>query len=259
VSQPLRIAINGRDPTVEQLAFAALVNYGHFTAMQVRDARVRGLDLHLRRLAAATDELFRVGLDRELVCDRIRHALGPTRDASVRVVVFLPDGDEAPSVMVAVRPPLDAPTAPQRLQSVAYERPVAHIKHVGTFGQIHFGRLAERSGFDDALLTDAGGVVAEGAITNVGFFDGAGVVWPDAPALPGITMQLIAPRLAGAGLPSRRARVRLADLPFFRGAFVTNSLGIAPVGRVDDLDLSLDGERMRTLREVYESVPWDPI
>jgi hypothetical protein len=34
--------------------------YGHFTAMQVRGRRTRGLALHLRRLEAATKELFEV-------------------------------------------------------------------------------------------------------------------------------------------------------------------------------------------------------
>ena len=42
-----RIEINGHAATAGELAVPALVNYGHFTAMQVRDLRVRGLALHL--------------------------------------------------------------------------------------------------------------------------------------------------------------------------------------------------------------------
>jgi branched-subunit amino acid aminotransferase/4-amino-4-deoxychorismate lyase len=259
VSSWPRIEVNGRGATAEQLGFAALVNYGHFTAMQVRGAKVRGLELHLRRLDDATRELFGGGLEGDRVRDHVRHALGRTLEASVRVGVFWPDGDDTASVMVATRPPADVPSAPQRLQAVTYERPVAHIKHVGSFAQIYFGRLAKRNGFDDALLTNSDGVIAEGAIANIGFFDRAGVVWPDAPALHGVTAQLIAPGLADAGLLSRRSTVRMADLPSFRGAFLTNSLGVAPVGRVDDLDVALDTELMRTVTEVYESVPWDPI
>jgi branched-subunit amino acid aminotransferase/4-amino-4-deoxychorismate lyase len=255
-----RIEINGHGATAWQLGFPALASYGHFTAMQVRNRRVRGLDLHLARLDAATRELFGTSLDGGRVRDHIRHALGAdTGDASVRVSVFWPDADDSASVMVTVRPPGSLPGSPQALQAVSYQRPVPHIKHAGTFAQTHYRRLARRAGFGEALLTGPGGVISEGAITSIGFIDAATVIWPDAPALHGITMQLLEHRLPRAGLPSRRAAVRLADLPSFRGAFVTNSLGAVPVGRVDDLTIPAGTELMKTVQQVYESVPWDPI
>ena len=256
----LRIEINGGPATADQLAHQAIVNYGHFTAMQVRGGAVRGLALHLSRLDAATQELFGSGLDGELVRAHVRQALGADiGDASVRVSVFQPDGDERPSIMVVVRPPSDPPAAPQRLTAVSYERPVAHIKHVGTFGQIYFGVAAERAGFDDALLTGPGGVISEGAITNIGFFDGDAVVWPSAPVLAGITMQLVIKALAERGVPSRHDAVHITDLRSFRSVFVTNSLGVVPVGQVDDQLLATDAEFIQNLTQAYESVPWDPI
>ena len=255
-----RVEINGGPATAGQLAYPAIVNYGHFTAMQVRGGAVRGLDLHLSRLESATRELFGTGLDGDLVRANIRHALGTdTPDASVRVSVFQPEDGQHPSVMVVVRPPGEAPVAAQRLTAVRYERPVAHLKHAGTFGQIWYGQAAERAGFDDALLTGPDGVIAEGAITNIGFFDGEAVVWPDAPMLAGITMQLVTGALAGHGTPARHAAVRIADLPSFRAVFVTNSLGVAPVGQVDDLVLPADPDFIRDLTEAYDSVPWDRI
>lgn len=255
-----RIEINGGPATVDQLAYPAIANYGHFTAMQVRGGAVRGLALHLARLDSATRELFGTGQDGDLVRAYIRHALGAgIPDASVRISVFQQDGDERPSIMVVVRPPASPPTVPQRLTAVPYERPVAHIKHVGTFGQIYHGQAAERAGFDDALLTGPGGVIAEGTITNIGFFDGDAVIWPDAPSLAGITMQLVARTLAERGMPSRHDTVRIADLPSFRSAFVANSLGVAPVGQVDDQILPIDPEFTQNLTEAYESVPWDRI
>ena len=83
--------------------------------------------------------------------------------------------------------------------------------------------------------------------------------WPAAPALSGITMQLLEPALADHGLPSRRAHVRLADLPSFAAVFVTNARGIAPVGQVDDLRLAADAGFMGRLAEAYESAGWDSI
>ncbi|MCP9979993.1 aminotransferase class IV family protein [Actinomadura madurae] len=246
----MRIEVNGRPATAEALAHPALVNYGHFTAMQVRGGRVRGLDAHLRRLDAATRELFGTGLDADRVRDLIRHATGD-EDASVRVNVHRPDAE--PVIQVAVRPPVEAPSSPQGLLPVVYERPVPHIKHVGGFGQIHFGLQAQRAGFDDALLVLRDGRVAEGGITNIGFFRDGGVVWPDAPMLRGITMHLIDERLRPG-----REEIRPDDLPTFDGAFVTNSLGVAPVTRIGDVTYQVS-DLMASVDKAYASVPWDRI
>jgi branched-subunit amino acid aminotransferase/4-amino-4-deoxychorismate lyase len=255
-----RIEVDGHAATAADLWFPAVVNYGHLTVIQVRGGGTRGLGLHLVRLDEATRELYGTGLDGDRVRGFIRHALGDDlRDASVRVSVFRPEPSREPSVMVVVRPPSDMPGTPQRLRSVAYQRPLAHVKHLGSFGQLHAGLTAERDGFDDALLTGPGGVVSEGAITNVGCYDGSGVTWPDAPALHGITMQLLERRLAAEGLPSRRAPVHLADLPSFATVFVCNSSGIAAVERVDDVALPVDAGFMKLVRRAYESVPWEPI
>jgi branched-subunit amino acid aminotransferase/4-amino-4-deoxychorismate lyase len=246
----MRIEVNGQPATAEALAHPALVNYGHFTAMQVRAGRVRGLDAHLHRLDAATRELFGTGLDAGRVRDLIRHAAGE-EDTSVRVSVHQPEAE--PVIQVAVRPPAEAPSSPQRLLPVVYERPVPHIKHVGGFGQIYFGLQAERAGFDDALLVLRDGRVAEGGITNIGFFRDGGVVWPDAPMLRGVTMHLIDERLQPG-----RAEIRLDDLPSFEGAFVTNSLGVAPVTRIGDVTFPVSG-LMASVHKAYTSIPWDRI
>ena len=250
-----RIEIDGAAATTDQLRALLLTGYGHFTAMQVRERRVRGLDLHMARLDAANRELFGPGLDGAQVRAHIRHALGDdTSDASVRVYVHEAPG--GPSVMVTVRPPGGMPDGPWRLRSVPYQRSLAHIKHIGDFGQAYYQRLADRGGFDEALLTRPDGIISEGAITNIGFFDGTGIVWPDAPALAGITMQLLDRGLAGHGLASRRAPVRLSDLGSFAAAFVTNARGIAPVGRIDDRALPVDPALMSALARAYGSAPW---
>jgi branched-subunit amino acid aminotransferase/4-amino-4-deoxychorismate lyase len=252
-----RIEIDGRDPTAEQLRAFALGSYGHFTAMQVRSCRARGLDLHMARLAAANREVFDAALDAAAVRDHIRHALGDTGDASVRVYVC--ELGDRPSVIVTVRPPGGMPEGPWKLQSVPYQRPLAHIKHVGDFGQGYYQRLARRNGFDEALLTGPDAVIAEGSITNIGFCDGTSITWPAAPALAGITMQLLTRQLPGTGLTSRRARVRVPDAGSFAGAFVTNARGIAAVGQIDDHVLAVNAKLMTTLTEAYQSASWDPI
>ena len=252
------IEIDGQDATVAQLRAASVAHYGHFTAMQVRDGRVRGLDLHLARLDAANREVFGAGLDTTRLRHQVRHALSAWgEDASVRICVYqTPDGT---AVMVTVRPPASPQATPWRLRTVPYQRPLAHIKHLADFGQSYFGRLAHRNRFDEALLTGPGGAICEGSITNIGFSDGDGLVWPNAPALAGITMQILERTLPAYRVSSRRAPVHTADLGSFTTAFVTNSHGIAPVGQIDDLILPVDSTLTRMLTEAYESAGWDPV
>jgi branched-subunit amino acid aminotransferase/4-amino-4-deoxychorismate lyase len=232
----------------------ALVNYGHITVMQVRNRAVRGLGLHLARLDAANQELYGAGLDGERVRDRIRHALDTTADATVRVTVFRRDTGYV-SVMVTVRPPVAAPSVPQALRFVRYERPVPHIKHTGSFGQIHYGLRAEREGYDDVLLIDRDEVVSEAGIANVLCHLDGTFAWPDAPALPGITMLL----LDRAGLGAQRRTIRRADLPSCEAVFLTNSSGVAPVGRVDDQDIPGTQEITERLTGRYASIPWEAL
>src|SRR5690349_25037158 len=102
-------------------------NYGHYTSLQVRDHRVRGLALHLARLADGAEGLFghRIGVAEEhRLLGLIRHALGDVRDASVRVT-FVPGAGEPgpPDVLVSVSDPApEEPGPPLRVQTVRYER-----------------------------------------------------------------------------------------------------------------------------------------
>ena len=245
-----------RAATARELRALALSGYGHFTAMQVRGGRTRGLQLHLDRLDAASREIFGAALDGGRVRDLIRHALGSgVRDASVRVIVQQPAGQERPWVMVTVRPPA-GPLADSSLQPVAYQRSLAHLKHIGDFGQGYYGRLAERNGFGEALLTGPDGLISEGSMTNIGFFDGTAVVWPAAAKLAGITMQLVQSRLA---LPQQHRPVRVAELGSFGAVFLTNSHGVAAVTQVGGHMLAADAAFITMLKDCYESVPWEEI
>jgi len=248
------VEIDGREVSAEALWSTASA-YGHFTAMQVRARRTRGLTLHLERLERANAELFGAELDAEQVRGFIRHALRDVEDASVRVFVF--EADPRPAIMVTVKEP-GGIASPQRLQSVRYQRPAAHVKHLAT-GQGFYSRLVHRNGFDDALLTSPDEVVSETAIANIGFLEASGVVWPDAPLLHGITMQLLERKLPELGVSSGRALVRLDDLRSFDGAFITNARGVAAVSQVDETTLPMPPDPLETIVRAYASVPWDEI
>ena len=254
----LRIEIEGHASTVEALR-SVEGGYGHFTAMQVRDRKVRALDLHLARLEEGSQALFGSGVDGEHVRDLIRHALSDdVRDASVRVYIYTAESD-VPSVMVTVRQPASMPSTPQSLRSARYQRPLAHIKHLGDFGQTYYGRLATKNGFDGALLVSPDGAIAEGSITNIGFAAGDAIAWPDAPALHGISMQVLERELTKASIPWGYRTVNIDDIGSFDGVFISNARGVAPVGRIDGTILPLGGELVATVMRLFDAAPWDPI
>jgi len=78
----ITIEVNGREADQAAVSLLDHEGWGHFTAMQVRAGRARGLDLHLSRLEAAHREVYGRAL---LVPGRPAHAGDRTeRDTSRR-------------------------------------------------------------------------------------------------------------------------------------------------------------------------------
>jgi len=262
------VLCNGRHAEADDLRTLALRNYGHFTVMQVRARAVLGFDLHLRRLREATRELFATTLEDARVVDGLRLAFDKAAmaDCTARVTVCAPAFDFRDplravdvDVIVAITAPGEPDPAPLRLKSFRYQRALPQVKHVGTFPLFHFAREARRAGYDDALFVDACGRVSEGSIWNLGFWDGDGVVWPEAPALRGTMEQLLVAALEEAGVPQVRRPVHLADLARFTGAFTTNSRGIRPVSEIDGVLFDQVPGLLDRLARVLQTRPWQPV
>lgn len=257
------LTINGEPAQADDLRLLVANNYGHFTALRVTGGAVRGLDLHLQRLAAATHEMFASELDMARVRGWLRTAVN-ARDGelSVRINVFSRGFDRArpaapasPDVLIsAIEAPPSRPAAPLRLKSFRYGRELPHVKHVGTFPLFHFRALAQRAGFDDALFVGADGRIAEASVWNIGFHDGERLVWPQAPQLAGISMQLLQAGCTRLGVPQTTRPVKLDELPSLRAAFLTNASAVVqPVCGVDAVELARDAGLEDVLRCAFES------
>jgi len=249
----VRIEVNGRAADEAAVSLLDHEGWGHFTSMQVRGGRTRGLGLHLARLEGAHREVYGRALDGEQVRARIRHALGGQPDASVRVYGYWA------GLIVTVRDPRDMPRRPHSMTAVHFQRPLARLKHVGSWGQGRFGELALAAGFDEGLLVDEAGRISEGIVTNVGFWRDGTVIWPEGPKLAGITMLLLQRQLTAAGLPQAGAPVCLADLARQEGMILCNARGWAPVGRVDDLVIPQDETFAGVIASALGGCRWDEI
>jgi branched-subunit amino acid aminotransferase/4-amino-4-deoxychorismate lyase len=250
--------------SAEELAPLAFSGYAHFTAMQVRGGRTRGLDLHLERLRSASVELFGRALPDDRVRTFLRAALrtGPA-DLSLTATVYSPAGeftvagpDVEPELLVRTGPAASGPRGPLALAVAEYERVLPAVKHVGEVAKTYFLRQAVSQGFDDAAFVDRRARLSEGSIWNLAFWDGTAVVWPEAEMLDGTTMAVVRRQLDRLGVSQRVRDVTLADLPALAGAVVMNSWtpGVA-VHRIGSVSLPEAPSFVSWLHRAYQAEP----
>lgn len=259
----MTVTCNGQPAQVEDL-LPALVNYGHFTSLQVRGGAVQGLDLHLARLSQATRELFGSELDTAQVQAWMAQALQQAAgaDASLRVTVYSRHFDfRSPlatvpvDVLVAVSAPV-ALSAPKRVRSVVWQRELPQIKHVGTFGLFAERRAAMAEGFDDVLFVTADGEMSEGSTWNLAMHDGERLLWPQAPALRGTAEALLLRYWPGA---QATRPLRLADLASVKAAFACNASGLWALEAIDGQVLPGSQALAEQGRAVLAGVSWQSL
>lgn len=265
-TEPSRYVVqrNGHDADTDALASLAFAGYAHFTAMQVRDRKIRGLDLHLDRLRKASMRMYGSALPDERIRAHLRRAIDASpADVSLTATAYSPAGefvvagaDIAPELLIRTSPAANGPQGPLSLIAVDYERPLAAIKHVGEVAKTQYLREAVAQGHDDAAFVDRQGRLSEATIWNLVFWDGEAVVWPIADMLTGTTMGIVRRQLERMGVPQRSQEIRLDDLPNLAGAAVMNSWtpGIA-VRRVGSVAMPDAPQFMDTLHRAYGMEP----
>ncbi|MGQ7959021.1 aminotransferase class IV family protein [Pseudomonas sp. SP16.1] len=256
--------INGHPATASQLNPLAFAGFAHFTAMQVRNARMKGLDLHLDRLRNASLEFFGRAPSDELLRSQIRMAMQEgASDQSLTVTVFSPHGeftadsmDVEPAVLVRTAAPSDGPKGPLRLAAIEHQRPLAAIKHVGEVGKTYYLHQAIRQGFDDAAFVDERGCLSEATIWNLVFWDGDAVIWPRAEMLKGTMMGMVQRQLERLEVPQRREFITLERLRELSGAALMNSWtpGV-PVTAIGSHAMDEASPFIELLHEAHEAEP----
>jgi 4-amino-4-deoxychorismate lyase len=189
---------------------------------------------------------------------------GGPGDLSVQVNVFCRDEAAGrpvePDILVRTSRPVTPATTPVRVRTAVHERLLPQVKHVATLGLVYRWRRARQVGFDDVLFVDRDGFVSEGSIWNLAFVDGDGIVWPAAPALQGVTWQLVQAGLRREGVPSATRPVHVDDLPAFRSAVLMNSIIPGrPIVGVDGQVFEHDPTLLTMLLRCYESNEGQPV
>lgn len=256
--------INGNPATLAELDPLAFAGFAHFTALQVRDRKIKGLDLHLQRLREASLKFFGRALPDEQVQSYIKKAVDEgAKDLSLTVTIFSRHGeftgksmDVEPSVLVRPAAPSNGPAGPLRLSAVQHERPMATTKHVGEVGKTFYLHQAIREGFDDAAFVDSNGCLSEATIWNLVFWGGESVIWPKADMLKGTMMGIVQRQLERLAIPQRSEPVTLKGLEGLSGAAVMNSWtpGIS-VTAIDSNVIAENKSFIQMLHAAYEAEP----
>ncbi|MDO5630936.1 MAG: aminotransferase class IV family protein [Paracoccus sp. (in: a-proteobacteria)] len=256
--------LDGHEALAKDLSPLAFAGFAHFTAMQIRNGKLRGLDLHLKRLRLASLAMFGQAHDDMRVRDILRMAIdaGPS-DLSLTATVFSRSGEfsakgapDDPAMLVRTFPAAPGPVGPVALDMVVHQRVLAEFKQVGEPMKTYAMRQAARRGYDDALFIDEQGRLAEATIWNLAFWDGESIIWPKADILHGVTMQIVDRQLAKIGIRSRIEEIRLADIDSFSGAALMNSwTPCVPIRKIGAINVAVSEQFHLALRTAYEAEP----
>ena len=252
--------LNDTVATADDLAPLAFAGFAHFTAMQIRDRSVRGLDLHLKRLRDASDAMFGRHLPDAQIVGYLRVALeaGAENASLTCFITSYPGEFVAPrsevhlDVLTRMTDAVRVPLGPLELDVVSHERDLPHVKHVGEVAKTLLLRQASLRGFDDAAFEDSEGRLSEATIWNLAFWDGSSVIWPEANILSGITMQILKRQLSALGVTQKTEPIRRNESLDKLAGVVMNSWtpGIA-VSRIGDRRLIADADFTGLLHSAY--------
>lgn len=102
-------------------------------------------------------------------------------------------------------------------------------------------RRAEAAGFDDAVMMDSHGCLAEASAANLFLLFDGGIATPslDGDVFSGLTRQTVLEICAGLGLPCLESKLQLDQLNLASGGFLCSTLmEIRPISRLQDRALS---------------------
>jgi 4-amino-4-deoxychorismate lyase len=250
--------VDGRPARTVSLADRGL-NYGDglFETMRLQDGVAPLLDRHLGRLEAGCERLGLPWPGGEQLRDDLRVV---ARDAAAAAVVkilltrgdgargYAPGPARAARRIVSVHPlpaGLNAPLTVGICRTRLGSSPtLAGIKHLGRLEQVLAAREAAAAGWDEGLMLDGAGEVAEGTRHHLFFLRGGRLFTPPGRglAVAGIMRALMLEALDGLGLAGGEAPLRYDAVHEIEAMYLCNAVvGVRGVKRIDGRALDEPG------------------
>ncbi len=132
-----------------------------------------------------------------------------------------------------------------------------HAKVVGNYVNGYLARTEiKRKGFDEVLMLDTKGYVAEGPTSNIFFIKGSSIYTPTKEnVLPGITGRVIMEVLAEMGYQGKETHILPEDLQQYDEAFFSGTLKpVQPISNIEDTPFKCPGPITKALMSRMQEV-----
>ncbi len=249
----MKIYLNGKFVSQEEARLSVLdpgflYGQGVFETMRAYRERIFRLDSHIRRLL---DSLVIIGIDAPLEPGSLKEAAkrclkeNDLKDAYVRLTVW--QGEDNKVKVMAIAKPCRFPGKEEHQKGFKAmlsalrqneSSPLCRVKSANYLHLILAYQEAKKNSFDEALLLNTKGFLAEASRSNIFLVKDNCLLTPglDCGCLPGITRDTVLALAGKEKLKTVEARLTLEDLARAKEAFLTNSLiEIMPL-------VSLDGQ-----------------
>ncbi|XPV74947.1 MAG: aminotransferase class IV [Desulfovibrio sp.] len=232
---------------------------GVFETMMFDSGTVYHKELHLERLKRSL-----AVLDVELADFSFMEAVDALAGAAelkqsrARINVFCPvdsfDDPVHPTLLIFPVEPPKKESIKLDLSPRPFHAPLSVHKSMNYMHYFLERREALRQGFDDCILCDQQGDVAETCIASLLFFDGKEYIFPTAQRLSGITEHVVKNAMKELNIPFVERSVYMGELGAFQGIYTLNSIaGVRPVECIGDECYEVDGELIRVMNPVVFS------
>jgi branched-chain amino acid aminotransferase len=280
----MKIYLNGKyvskeDATISVFDHGLLYGDGVFEGIRVYDGCVFRLRQHLERLyrgAGGIELSIPISIDemKEVVVETVR--LNDRRDGYVRLVVTRGVGDLGLSPKKCPRPTIfciadKIAIYPKEVYEQGVEVMITHLRRVPAssinpawktlnyMNNILAKLDGEKKGFDEVIMLNVEGNVAEGSSDNIFIYDGEALRTPavEVGALPGITRGAVLDIAREMGIPTEEGIIRPEDLYAAKECFLTGTAAeVVPVVRVDGKDIGGGkvGDLVDRLRERFVAI-----
>ncbi|MBX9403207.1 aminotransferase class IV [Lysobacter sp. BMK333-48F3] len=236
---------------------------GLFETLRWSGGEARHLQRHLARLRAGAAFLdiplpwsdaelgtAMAAVVHEAGLDQAAIRLSLSRGPSSRGV--LPPSDPRPTTIVSagpLPPAGDVSAVVARSTRRNEHSPLSRIKSLSYLDNVLAAREAAQRGADQALLLNTAGRLAEAAVANLFLVRAGELITPPIVdgALPGIARQLLIERCGAVERP-----VEVETLLSAESAFLSNSLGLRGLTRIDERTMSVDAQRLSALATQIE-------
>ena len=234
-----------------------LLSDGLFETLLALDGRLAFFDAHYARFAAGANTL---GIPLPLSADALAAAcadvlnangLTDAARASLRITLtrgagprgLAPPPDPKPALLITAAhapPPPASMTAMVATVRRNEHSPAANLKTLAYLDNVLAKREAMTAGYDDALLLNGAGHLAEASAANLFVWDGDRLLTPPVSdgVLPGVVRAVVLDLARDLGIDASEETVTPDRLASATGAFLTNSLiGLCPLTCLGDAAL----------------------